>query len=208
MNTSKHARCLLIAALTATCAAAAVQPEAKPVDPGVADVGPFGMSFRRMRVDFRKPLGFDRVYELEPDSIAPARTTPAGPAKFARISGALTAVFPRSTYAVTREGQLVPTIPAGTLFVVGNPAGGSPTSNPRAAATSTTSGATYAASRQAAPNARTAANNAVDRTRPFLESAPTDRTPAIDAPASRSVVGDEQHRVARVKALLAAAADQ
>ncbi len=80
----------------------------RPVEQGVADTGPLSASRRVVPLDLRVPSGFDRVYKFGQGSSS----------KFARISGGLTAVFPRSNYAQGSSG-VVAEIPPGTVFFVG-----------------------------------------------------------------------------------------
>lgn len=101
-----------VGVVSVACVLAAAQPDRtpdrEPVDQGVGDVG-LGRG-RVMPLDLRKPTGFDRVFRL-PES--PWRTE-----RFARQSGALIAVFPRSTYTRWR-GADIATIPPGTVFYIG-----------------------------------------------------------------------------------------
>jgi hypothetical protein len=92
-----------------------VLPGLRRIDEGGADRGPLSDSQRVAPVDLRVPTGFQGVYQFD-------RPTPFGKpeAMFARTSGGLTAVFPRSVYVESRGG-LVPEIPAGTVFMIGKP---------------------------------------------------------------------------------------
>lgn len=83
----------------------------KPVDPRYEDVGPLGVSLLRLRPDLREPQDFDRVYRV-------AGAAGGDDQKFARISGALAAVFPRSQYSTTKSGVRID-VPAGTVFYIG-----------------------------------------------------------------------------------------
>lgn len=80
----------------------------RPVDQGVGDTGPLSANRRVVPLDMRVPSGFDRVYKFGEGSSS----------KFARRSGGLTAVFPRSTYIGSASGT-VAVIPPGTMFYVG-----------------------------------------------------------------------------------------
>lgn len=84
------------------------QPQMKPVDPGVADMGPLSGPGRALSPGLRQPQGFDRVYEVEMD----------GKKYFARANGSTVAVFPRSSYVLMR-GTVMPVVPAGTRFYLG-----------------------------------------------------------------------------------------
>jgi hypothetical protein len=91
----------------------------KPVDQGYADRGPLSFSLRDTRVDLRQPMGFDRVYQIDgkPSLFGGA---PTSSDYYMRMSGGLTAVFPRSSYTNTPQGAHA-NIPAGTVFSIGGP---------------------------------------------------------------------------------------
>jgi len=80
----------------------------KPVDGGVADMGPLSGPGRSLSPGLRQPSGFDRVYEVEID----------GKKYFARQNGSTVAVFPRSAYSRV-DGRLTTLVPAGTVFYLG-----------------------------------------------------------------------------------------
>ncbi|MEL6795442.1 MAG: hypothetical protein AAFO89_01325 [Planctomycetota bacterium] len=86
----------------------AVQPELRAIDAGTSDVSVNSESRLVPRVDQRKPLGFDQVFEL---------TKPNGERVFVRRSGNLYAEFSRSVY--TASGS--PDVPPGTVFRIGDP---------------------------------------------------------------------------------------
>lgn len=81
------------------------------VDQGIEDVGVLNDSLRLMPMDLRIPDDWQQLYRLD---------SSRGPL-FARRAGGLTAVFPESDYADTASGA-VATIPASTIFVIGDPA--------------------------------------------------------------------------------------
>lgn len=181
-----------------------------PVEQGVADLGPLGLSFRRLQLDLRRPTGFDRVFQFvgpTGQGITPASSSSG---QLARVSGALSAVFPRSSYVTTSEGQTFAAIPAGTRFVIGDPArtiGTVPNPTPTAAPS-------HLALHTAVNNA---ASGRVDRAADRGASTASPATPSITpitSPPARpeadsappSIVDDERLRVRRVKALLADAA--
>ncbi|MCC6425969.1 MAG: hypothetical protein IT435_04025 [Phycisphaerales bacterium] len=91
-----------------------IDPRLKPVSQGTSDANPLSASNRALPADLRMPLGFDRVYRIE--SASRGRTLGD---LYARQSGGLTAVFPRSQYTMTSEG-LIPEVPPGTTFYLGN----------------------------------------------------------------------------------------
>jgi hypothetical protein len=96
-------------------AAAVGQPlPLERVTPGIGDVGPSSVDLRVPQIDLRHPLDFDAIYRLgRRDPRQAFDTRP-----LVRVSGATIAVFPRSTYALTRGGP-VATVPAGTIFYLG-----------------------------------------------------------------------------------------
>ena len=107
------------AAAAILAAHAGAQPDIRPagppvldpssfrrVDPVVGDTDPLRMSLRELSVDLRLSDDFSNVYQL-PDG------------HFARRSGGLTAIFPRSSYAPVNGGAIAE-IPAGTVFYIGD----------------------------------------------------------------------------------------
>jgi len=96
-----------------------------PVEQNVADIGPLNTSLRMAPADLRIPLEFDRVYRVPGSSRGinvPASLAPSGRqdgSRLARISGAITAVFPSSDYTQTKKNGIVPVVPAGTVFYIG-----------------------------------------------------------------------------------------
>lgn len=85
----------------------------RSVDQGTADMGPLAQSARLSRVDLRMPMGFDRVYRVQSETIGEG-----APARYARVSGALIAIFPRSEYQMTERGTSI-MVPAGTVYAIG-----------------------------------------------------------------------------------------
>jgi len=88
------------------------EPPLEPVQQGTVDANPLAAPANVQPLDLRLPLGFDRVYRV----VEPGRSMLNQ--RYARSSGALTAVFPRSQYTPTRDG-VIPEIPAGTIFYIG-----------------------------------------------------------------------------------------
>ncbi|MCG3123664.1 MAG: hypothetical protein GIKADHBN_02085 [Phycisphaerales bacterium] len=110
----------LAALLAAACVLAApsaraqqAQPTLKRVEQGREDAGPLARSIRVAPTDLRLPIGFDQVYRLENT----ARNSQGD--LYARRSGGITAVFPRSQYSVSASGSLLAEIPPGTTFYIG-----------------------------------------------------------------------------------------
>ncbi len=92
----------------------------KVVDQGFADRGPLSTSQRAMPVDLRVGTNFDKVYELDgqPKLFGGGSDTTD---YYMRMNGALTAVFPRSSYTRAGNGLERVDIPAGTVFSIGGP---------------------------------------------------------------------------------------
>lgn len=81
-------------------------------DPGRSDIGPLGVEARRLTsIDLRQDWDFETLYQGHGVD---------GQTWFARRNAGITAIFPRSVYTPTREGQ-VAIIPPDTTFVIGEP---------------------------------------------------------------------------------------
>lgn len=94
---------------------ALAQEGLEQVEPGISDVEPRAAGLRSLRVDLRSTSGFETLYHgpwIDPE--LGTRDV------FTRTSGAVSAVFPRSSYVETSEGT-VPEVPAGTIFYIGSP---------------------------------------------------------------------------------------
>src|SRR5690349_21310518 len=88
-------------------------PRLKRVDAGVEDRGGLSTSTRVMPADTRVPTGFEGVYSFQQtDRFGQVETY------YVRRDGALTAVFPRSSYVDTANG-VEPRVPPGTVWVLG-----------------------------------------------------------------------------------------
>jgi hypothetical protein len=81
------------------------------VEPGRSDLGNLALESRLEPVELRLTQGFESLWRGGGSS---------GQTWFARRDGGITAVFERSDYAMT-PGGMVPVIPAGTTFVIGEP---------------------------------------------------------------------------------------
>ncbi len=107
-----------VAMLALPPVAAAQRQGFRLIEQGIEDVEPAAVSLRVPWVDLREPLGFDEVWQgLWSDPFLGEREV------FTRSSGAVTAVFPRSSYTQTEAGTMVE-IPAGTIFYLGPPPAG------------------------------------------------------------------------------------
>lgn len=86
------------------------------VDPRHDDVGPLALSLRDLQPDLRQPTGFEKVYRI-------GQRSPNGDDRFARVSGALAAVFSRSEYTRVQRrngGSAIRVdVPAGTIYYIG-----------------------------------------------------------------------------------------
>jgi hypothetical protein len=90
-------------------------PGFEKIDQGSADVGPLNLDMRVQPYDLRNPMDYDAVYR------ALASDGHGGTSEyFARMSGAVTAVFPRSSYTPLPKGGISVDIPAGTVFYIGD----------------------------------------------------------------------------------------
>lgn len=79
-------------------------------DPGTEDMGVLSESLRLMPLDLRIADDWGDLYRIESDYGT----------LYARRAGAVTAVFPQSNYVNSGFGA-TPTIPADTVFVIGEP---------------------------------------------------------------------------------------
>lgn len=96
-----------------------------PIDPNTSDASLLGLSFRQMKVDLRRPTGFDRVYRLPRAGLGAGGfgggTGVERAQRYARVSGGLAAVFPRSEYVQVNEaGDSVAVVPPDTRWVIGD----------------------------------------------------------------------------------------
>ncbi|MFN0131750.1 MAG: hypothetical protein ACKVW3_04335 [Phycisphaerales bacterium] len=144
---------------------------ARPVEAGLSDTNPQASPGRNVPLDLRQPTGFSTVYQLKTDS--------HGGQVFMRIDGGTTAVFPRSVYQSSGGGGLVPSIPPGTVFYVGQ----------------------LPASLTKSAPARPRPESAIDLTYTPEIVTPSRREPS-PPPASLTSWTDETCRVRRVSALL------
>lgn len=83
------------------------------VESGRGDAGGLSKSLARGPATVGTPNDFSGVYQIPEDADTPY----AG--WFARVSGAMIAVFPRGEYIATRDG-VVPVMPANTKFFMGS----------------------------------------------------------------------------------------
>lgn len=107
--TKLPAALLLALAMHGPAGAQALQPQPQPLDQSVEDRDPLSNRGRTMPWDLRQPVGFQNVYHV------PGRAD-----MLMRINGGVYAIFPQSVYAEGKHG-LVPLVPAGTIFYIGQP---------------------------------------------------------------------------------------
>ena len=100
--------------LLAVMAAAQSLP-LEAVEQRVTDISELDLSLRQVQTGLLQPNNFKELYRSPVDD------------RFARISGGLYAVFPRSVYAAKKDKQkrtvVYPVVPAGTIFYIGPPPG-------------------------------------------------------------------------------------
>jgi hypothetical protein len=149
------------------------QPELRPVDAGTEDVSVNSTSRLLPRVDQRKPVGFDQVYEM---------TKPDGRRVFIRMSGDIYAEFDRSVY--TADGETA--VPPGTVFKFGSPTDPDPEITPPA-----TNRVDYSAPTRVSTSVAGAGSDAVTRS-----------SAAAIAVGEASIVENELYRRVRISQLL------
>lgn len=108
-----------------------------PVTPNTQDASSASTSLTSEPIDLRAPMRFERVFAIgrEPGNLrggtllsfggsrVAAASVPLDTSRtqwFARVDGAILALFPRSVYSETSQGTLAE-VPAGTIFAIGRP---------------------------------------------------------------------------------------
>ena len=163
--------------------ALALQPQ--PVTPGTRDESPLAKDLRVRQDDLRQPAGFERVYEL--------RGIDGKTVRYARINGALIALFPRSQY----EAGL-PAIPAGTTFMIGRP---EDLANLTPAPSAPSIHSAAVALDASAAHVITPRSAAVTASQPGESASPSAATREI-SPDTRSIWTDEGYRRMRLAEIL------
>ncbi|MCC6970641.1 MAG: hypothetical protein IT434_10515 [Phycisphaerales bacterium] len=172
-----------------------VEPPLEPVPQGTVDANPLAAPANVQPLDLRLPLGFDRVFRV----VEPGRSMLNQ--RYARSSGAITAVFPRSQYTPTRDG-VIPEIPAGTIFYIGGLPDDLFSSPPPAIRR----GPTYVdRSVRAVPSAAESAASPAET--PARLGDRVARREIVERPAPVSIMTDEGFRQARVCELIDRAAE-
>lgn len=92
----------------------------RPVDQGFVDRSAIGTSLRRLPSDLSVGRSLDRLYR-----------DPVDPARFRRVQGGLSVVFPRSVYGADEQGTIA-MVPPGSVFRLGDRAEPAPPSPPDA----------------------------------------------------------------------------
>ncbi len=188
--TGRTALALMVAA-SGAARAQTNEPLPRPIDQGYSDVSPLQTSLKIQQIDLRLPTGFGQVYRV-----------PGSDTLFSRTDGALTAVFPQSSYIATREGTR-PIVPADTLFVIG-PLPGGVNQTPAPAREHL-----YAVRREAdAPPLNTKVLVVSAGPRPVSTDASSYRSvgPVRTEPVEVTIWNDARYRQHRIGALLRAAA--
>lgn len=197
-----HSRNAVVGAITLVSVMGAIgmapaplrEPPLEPVQQGTVDANPLAAPASVQPLDLRLPLGFDRVYRV----VEPGRSMLNQ--RYARSSGAITAVFPRSQYTPTRDG-VVPEIPAGTIFYIGGLPDDFFSSPPPAIRR----GPTYIdRAVRAVPSNAEPAN--VPREGVSRSADRTTRRELIERPAPLSIMTDEGYRQAKIGELIEQAA--
>lgn len=201
-----------------------------PILANTQDTSAVSASYLGEPIDLRQPLQFDRVFALRSSAPSDMRggtllnfgganiatsgsqLDTQGANWFARVDGAIIALFPRSTYSQTSDGTVVD-IPAGTIFAIGHPPAamfGLDESTPKRAPQAPD---VVDSSRPTAPPA----NSSAARTLPAMlvpadpaaasatANDQTEQTTAAHAPGpsgSPSIFSDEAYRARRVRGLL------
>lgn len=205
MSAKFPSRAPMLAAILAAATAPPLSAQLPPshqfqrVQDRFDDLGPLGSSLRVFPHDLRRPFDFDQVYRVP--------RLQGQPDQFARVSGAITAVYPRGEYLRTKKGVRVQ-VPAGTIFYIGRlpepsrygyrPGAQSETvPDPRApervgAVSTRDHAASSPVHSMANMNAHLGADDPVDE-------------PALDAPVplpAESIFTSEHYRIARLSALI------
>ena len=169
-----------------------------PVEPALADIGPRGISQRIMALDRRKPTDFDRIFRVTSDSTDPNATAPM----FARKSGGLTAVFPRSQYRGSGGGSLTVELPADTRFIIGESSPLLHASHPKRAETPSLRTVSRLVPALASSPVRSVASTPVPHDpAPVLTPSPsTDETPSPSS--TPGMLTNDFYRIRRVTELL------
>lgn len=157
----------------------------RPVAPGTADASPLGSPLALTPLSLEVDADFSRVYELDD---APGLFGRPGGKRYARKAGAVTAIFPRSSYVDTAGGP-VALIPNDTVFMIGEP---TPTREDRGVEK---------------PNPLAADLRAAPPTAPReVDSSPRLQTPARPSSRYTSLWTDAAYREQRLGAILDAVA--
>lgn len=183
----------------------------RPIDQGLADQTPLSAASRVVPLDLRQPMGFDQLFRLTgPGERLETRTgsgsSVGGGGLFFRFSGGLVASFPRSVYA-DAPGGLVPLIPPGTVFSIGQKAAWGPGLVPPLSLTRALASPAQRFSAQASATgvARSARDTTptVTTTSSMTPNVRRDTTPHAPAREAESLWSSEAYRRRLVERLLA-----
>ncbi len=92
------------------------------IEQTIADVDPLRTSIRNLQTDLRHPTDFRDVFQISGSAREAGHwgvANPTGGDLFARVHGAVTAVFPQSVYVAAEKGGVIPLVPPGTVFFIG-----------------------------------------------------------------------------------------
>ena len=167
------------------------------MDATESDVDALRTSNRLMVTDLRQPQGFGEVYQIPKD--APSRY--AG--WFARVDGAVIAIFPLSQYVETRRG-IKPLVPNSTEYFIGSVPGDRPLGGATAASrdridTSVVTGIAAVTLSGAMPSGRVRPDR-VEPGTPGAKAEATATEPVNGAPvdAASAAAAAEAARLARI----------
>ena len=160
------------------------------LDESYQDTGPLRTSLLLQPIDLRQPLGFEDVFRLPGSGKAD---------RHARISGGLTAVFPRSAYVNTEKGRIA-IVPAGTIYYIGSV----PAEAPIARAVVEASEAMRSDTRASAPAAGERVAGRESRASKQSQVSDNKRDTTVNSPPG--IMTDEAYRRERVSELLQQAA--
>ena len=197
MKTTVHLLAMILLATLATLVSGATAQTLSrlvPVDQRIEDVSPLGLSLREMQPTLREPNNFQELYRFRGDD-----------ENLVRAQGGLYLVFPRSTYASDKKGNVYPLVPPNTVFYIGPPPGWTVSSAVQAVARSEID---LAARNDDRLDLRITPGLVVETPggEPIRHQAGAADTQPLQLPAN-SIVLDPQYRAERLRALMREAAE-
>lgn len=171
------------------------------VDQGYADRSAISTSLRTFGVDLRTPAGFLDLYQLPGQD--------GRPGQYVRQSGAISAVFPRSTYRRVEDKTLA-TIPPGTVYYIGTLPENLTSSSPTRSAASSTALTSVqptllnsqASSQAVVTQLDTRPHPAADPQTPEAAPAPTPQRTVRAETDKPGILTSESYRVTRIAQIM------